>query len=114
VKPTDCAALLSALVRRLEDAYAVCVTAETALAAQNADHDAEIARCLRAGVSEVVAAELQRLRKAIARLETALRYSDRDVRGKDNGNMSSHRGPGHRFGVIAYLGGDRSVPDINE
>jgi len=69
VKPTDYAALLSSLVRRLEDAYAVCVTAECALAAQNADHDAEIARCLRAGVSETIAAELQRIRKAIARSE---------------------------------------------
>jgi hypothetical protein len=48
VKPTDYAALLSGLVRRLDNAYAVCVTAETALAAQNADHAAEIARCLRA------------------------------------------------------------------
>ena len=69
MKPTDHAALLSGLVRRLEDAYAVCVTVETALAAQNADHDAEIARCLRAGVSESIAAELQRIRKAIARSE---------------------------------------------
>jgi hypothetical protein len=51
VKPTDYAALLSGLVRRLEDAYAVCVTAQTALAAQNADQDAEIARCLRAARS---------------------------------------------------------------
>jgi len=69
LRPTDYAALLSGLVRGLEDAYAVCVTAETALAAQNADHDAEIARALRAGVSETIAAELQRVRKAIARLE---------------------------------------------
>lgn len=67
--PTDPAALRSRLVRRLEDAYAVCVTVEVALVAQNADHDTEIVRCLRAGVSEVIAGELPRLRKAIDRLE---------------------------------------------
>jgi hypothetical protein len=61
-------ALLTQLVRRLEGIYAVCVTAEVALTGQNADHDAEIARSLRAGVSEAIAAELQRVRKAIARL----------------------------------------------
>jgi len=66
---TNMRALLVQLVRRLEGVYAVCVTAETALAAQNADRDAEIARCLRAGVSETIAAELQRVRKTIARLE---------------------------------------------
>jgi hypothetical protein len=48
VKPTNYDSLVSGLVRRLEDAYAVCVTAEFALVAQNADHAAEIARCLRA------------------------------------------------------------------
>jgi hypothetical protein len=54
----DIVALLSALVHRLEGVYAGCVTAEVALTGQNADHDAEIARCLRAGVSETLAAEL--------------------------------------------------------
>jgi len=63
----ELAALLLRLARRLEDAYAACVTAEVALTAQNADHDAEIARSLRASVSEPIAAELQRIRKAIAR-----------------------------------------------
>ena len=61
------AALLARLAHRLEDAYAACVTAEVALTAQNADHDAEIARSLRACVSEPIAAELQRVRRAIAR-----------------------------------------------
>lgn len=64
---TDLDTLLLRLARRLEDAYATCVAAEVALAAQNADHDAEIARSLRAGVSERIAVELQRVRKAIAR-----------------------------------------------
>lgn len=62
-------ALLAGVARRLEDAYAVCVTAELALAAQNADQDTEIAHCLRAGVSEAIATELQRIRRAAARLE---------------------------------------------
>jgi hypothetical protein len=62
-------ALLAGVIRRLEGAYAVCTTAELALAAQNADHDAEIARSLRAGVSGIIAAELQRIRRAAARLD---------------------------------------------
>jgi hypothetical protein len=79
VKPTDYAALRSGLVRRLEDVYAVCVTAETALAAQNADHDAEIARALRAGVSEVVAADIE---PAVQLIKTcADRAAIRDGRG---------------------------------
>ena len=69
MKPTDHAAVLTALAHRLDDVYAICVTAETALTAQNADRDTEIARCLRAGVSDVISAELRRIRKAIDRLE---------------------------------------------
>jgi hypothetical protein len=60
-------ALLTEVARRLEDAYATCVTVEIALAAQNADHNAEIARCLHAGVAEPIAVELRRVRKAISR-----------------------------------------------
>jgi hypothetical protein len=45
---SDTGGFLVGLASRLEDAYAVCVTAEFALVAQNADHAAEIARCLRA------------------------------------------------------------------
>jgi len=66
---SDIKTLLTQVVRRLDGAYAVCLTAEVALTGQNADRDVEIARCLRAGVSEVIAAELQRIKKAIARLE---------------------------------------------
>jgi hypothetical protein len=65
----DTRTLLTQLVCRLESAYAVCVTAEVALTGQSADHDVEIARCLRTGVSETIATEVQRVRKAIARLE---------------------------------------------
>jgi hypothetical protein len=45
------------------------VTAETALVAQNADLDTEIALCLRRGISETISVELRQIRKAIARLE---------------------------------------------
>jgi hypothetical protein len=69
-------ALLAGVARRLEDAYAVCVTAELALAAQNADRDAEIARSLRAGVSEVIAAELHRIGQAAVRLDVKGRKAD--------------------------------------
>ena len=65
----DLIAFLAGVSRRLQDAYAACVTAEIALSAQNADHDAEIARSLRAGVSEAIAAELQWLRRAARRLD---------------------------------------------
>jgi hypothetical protein len=68
ISATDIPTLLARLARMLEDVYAVSVTAETALLAQNADRDIEIARCLRVGVSEVVAVELLRIRKAIGRL----------------------------------------------
>jgi hypothetical protein len=37
VKPTDYAALLSRLVRRLDDAYAVCVTAEKGILSAQRD-----------------------------------------------------------------------------
>jgi len=70
MKPdADIRALLVRLAQRLEDARAICTVAEVALTGQNADRDAEIARRLRAGVAETLAAELQRVRKAIARLE---------------------------------------------
>jgi hypothetical protein len=63
---SDVHSLRVGLARRLEDAYAVCVTAETALAAQNADYDAEIgpvpARCSKCGTrgAEVIAVSIRR------------------------------------------------------
>jgi hypothetical protein len=76
--PPRCAALPSAgpalrrslrdIERRLEVAYATCVTAEQALLAQNCEHDREIALCLRWGVSDAISQQQHRLRTASSSL----------------------------------------------
>ena len=55
---------LSAMVNELDDIRAACVLVQISLRTQNADHDAEMAACLRSSVAaplERKIAQLQRL-----------------------------------------------------
>ena len=54
-------ASLQLLVVRLRTVFGMAITAELALRAQGAERDVEIADCLRGGVSEPLAGEIERL-----------------------------------------------------
>lgn len=54
-------ASLQLLVARLRTVFGMAITAELALRAQGAERDVEIADCLRGGVSEPLAGEIERL-----------------------------------------------------
>ena len=54
---------LSALARQLETIYAIAVAAEGALRHQAAEQDAEVADCLRVGVCDPIADQIQALRE---------------------------------------------------
>jgi hypothetical protein len=66
-------AQLRDIVLRLELIYSTCVTAQLALEGQNSEQDHDIARCLRLGVSESAATQLERIEAIIADVDGATR-----------------------------------------
>jgi hypothetical protein len=58
------------MAQRLEVIYSTCVTVQWALRGQNAEQDADLARCLMWHVSEPVSAQVERLQGILGRLQS--------------------------------------------
>jgi hypothetical protein len=58
------------VAQHLEGIYSTCVTLQWALRGQNAEQDADLARCLMRHVSEPVSAQVERLQGILRRLQS--------------------------------------------
>jgi hypothetical protein len=58
---------LRTMAWKLAAVYCVCLTVQSALEGQAADHDPEFARCLRSGVADSVSRQVERLHFLVER-----------------------------------------------
>jgi hypothetical protein len=80
---------LELLVLRLRVIFGIAITTELALRQQGAERDVEIADCLRAGVSEPLAGEIERLGVLTTRERRIA--AETVSRGRSRGSPGAHR-----------------------